>query len=89
MSLLKTTLNNSRTLLALASNEFAADNWGADSLRSIYDLLDSWYTQSDIHRCYTRKMECLQGHLRARFTNRLGPDSTNGGTYNRLLSSNT
>lgn len=45
-----------------------------DGLGSIDDLFDPGHTQGDVHGGYTCKVERLQGHLGAWFTNALGTE---------------
>lgn len=71
--LLQTALHNTCRSLVIAGDQLATDDRRADGFRSVDNLLDTRDAQSDIHGCDTGEMESLQGHLRSRLTDGLGP----------------
>ena len=80
MRLLQTSFDDTSGSLAITSDKFTTDDRSADNLGGVDNLLDTGYTESDVHGSDTSKMESLLGHLGTWFTNRLGSDSTNGRT---------
>lgn len=51
--------------------ELAADDRSLDFFGCIDDFLDTWYTLGYTHTSNASKVESLQRHLRARFSDRL------------------
>lgn len=75
-SLLNTTFDDTRGRFAFGNLKLASDNRGTDDFGGVDDLLDTRYTQRDVHGGDTGEMESLQGHLRTGFSDGLSADSS-------------
>ncbi len=78
MCLLQSTFNNSGGGLRAARDKLATNDRRTDYFCSIDNLFYARHAECDIHRSYTREMECLQSHLGSRFADRLGTDGADG-----------
>lgn len=56
---LQPTLDDSRGRFVIFRHEFTADNRSADDFGGIDDFLDPGDTESHVHRCYPREVECF------------------------------
>lgn len=84
MGLFQPPFNDTSRWLRICSDEFATNDWRADDLRCIYNLLDTRYTQRDVHGGNTGEMESLQGHLRSWLTNGLGTHGADSRTWKTM-----
>lgn len=84
MGLLQPPLDDASRWLRIRSDEFAADDWRTDDLRCVDDLLDTRYTQRDVHGGDTGEMESLQGHLCSWLTNGLGTHGADSRTWKTM-----
>lgn len=84
VGLLQPPLDDTSRWLRICSDEFATDDWRADDLRCVYNLLDTRYTQRNVHGGDTGEMEGLQGHLCTWLTNGLSTHGSDSRTWKTM-----
>lgn len=71
-------LDDSSRPLVVLDHERGGDDGRGDVLGRVDDFLDARDSERDVHRRDSSKVERLERHLRARLSNRLGADGTDG-----------
>ena len=69
MRLLQSTLHDTSRSFVVTRDQLTADNGCTDDFGGVDNLLDTWYTKSDIHRGDAGEVESLKRHLRTGLTN--------------------
>jgi hypothetical protein len=84
--LLDTSLDNTRSSLVCADDQFGGDDGRRDGLGGVDDLLDTRDSKGDVHRGDSGEMERLERHLSTRLSNRLSTNGSDGSSYTHSAS---